>query len=58
MFHALVGIFWFGARAPHHIHQVEAVLHPLDLLAQQMLQHGNAGVCGPEILKRMTAIGR
>ena len=36
VFHALVGIFCWHARRASHSSDLEAVLHPLDLVPQQM----------------------
>jgi len=37
----------------HHVYRIEAALHPLDLLAQQVPQHRDSGVGAPEILERV-----
>src|SRR3984893_12781656 len=42
-----------ATRVAHHIHRIEAILHPLDLLAQQMPQHRDPGVRGPEVFEGM-----
>jgi hypothetical protein len=42
-----------GPGVAHHIHRIEAVLHPLDLLAQQMPQHRDPGVGPSKVFEGM-----